>query len=94
MVGVWSGPFHALCAADATARMAQGFEYIAQRDGSGRVHRYPPGHPFAGQVVMVFGPRDHVSAERIAELEAVRALIISIRSFWDFDVVTFERDAR
>ena len=89
VVGVWSDVFNRSSRQEADARITQAFEYRVQRDSAGRVHRYPEGHPYAGQVVMVFGPRDHVSAERLAELADVKELMMSVRNMFDFDVVTW-----
>lgn len=87
VVAVWSDTYAANSATDVDRRMALGYEYRVQRDTRGRVNRYPPGHPYARQPVMVFGPRDHIPPERLAALRRTKELLIAVRNMWDFDVV-------
>jgi putative cardiolipin synthase len=90
MVGLWSPEYNAATRVMVEARRAGFLEYVAQRDTSGKVNRFPSGHPYAGEVVMVFGPRDHVPVERAEHLRNIRHLMVSVRNMWDFEVVTFE----
>ncbi len=59
-------------------------EYRIARDTHGRAMR--DGN---GNVVVAFGPRNHVPARRLAELESLKRFLFSVRGIWDFEFVVW-----
>ena len=91
MLAVWSEAFNAESRAEIDARRHSPavLEYRIVRDARGVARRYPKGSARAGQVVVDFGPRDHVPQARIDELVALKEFLIGTRGFWDFEVLVW-----
>jgi putative cardiolipin synthase len=64
-------------------------EYRIARDASHHAVRHRSGDPHAGEVVVVFGPRDHTPPELIDRLTTLKPVLLGLRSLWDFDVVVW-----
>jgi putative cardiolipin synthase len=91
MLSVWSREFNAQNRAglDTMRRSNAMIEYKIARDGRRRAMRYPGGDPREGQVIVAYGPRDHVPAEQIDELVTLKHLLVGLRAIWDFEVVAW-----
>lgn len=91
VLSVWSVDFNAQNRADlqtATKSSAM-IEYKILRDAHKRARRYPPGDPREGQVMVAYGPRDHVPAEQIEDLVTLKHILVGLRAIWDFEVVAW-----
>jgi phosphatidylserine/phosphatidylglycerophosphate/cardiolipin synthase-like enzyme len=86
---VWSRAFAARNRMEIERRAAHAdiAEYTIEREDDGTPRRYPAGHARAGQVVVGFGPEDHVPPATLQELAVIRAQMASIEDLFDFDVV-------
>ena len=89
IIASWSTLVAAQTRTELTARLAMMDEYRIARDGFGRAQRHPQGHARAGQVVVLFGPRDQVSPAQIEAIEGVKAWLLGLQNLWDFDVVVW-----
>jgi phosphatidylserine/phosphatidylglycerophosphate/cardiolipin synthase-like enzyme len=91
LVAVWSRDFAAQTRAGLEGRMADGsmLEYLVARDERGRVRRETWDQTKTGAVVVVFGPADHVPADQLARLRALKWLLLRQRRLWDFEVVVW-----
>jgi cardiolipin synthase C len=67
----------------------QVYEYRIARDENGRARRHSRGHPRQGEVVVLYGPRNHLPASAVADLERLKRLLIGIRGIWDFSWVVW-----
>jgi phosphatidylserine/phosphatidylglycerophosphate/cardiolipin synthase-like enzyme len=90
-VAVWSRELALANAASIQARIDGGkvLEYRIKRDAEGRPLRWPEGHPQAGQVIVAFGPKNHLPQKTLDELAQTKALLVSIRGIWDFEWVVW-----
>jgi|GEM_PF-643544 len=86
IIAIWSMLVAAQTRTELMARLPQMDEYRIARDFFGQVQRHPEGHPRAGQVVVVFGPRDQVPSAEIDAIEGVKAWLLGLQNLWDFDV--------
>lgn len=68
---------------------ANAVEYTIERDEAGEAKRYPEGHPRSGKVVVAHGPEHHVPAPTLDRLRALKGLLTSTTSFWDFEVAVW-----
>jgi putative cardiolipin synthase len=89
IVAVWSPALASSIRAALAARLPQMDEYRIARHPDGRARRHPAGHEHAGDVVVVFGPRDQVGASEIARIERVKAFLLGVRPLFDFDVLVW-----
>ncbi|MDP2339958.1 MAG: phosphatidylserine/phosphatidylglycerophosphate/cardiolipin synthase family protein [Deltaproteobacteria bacterium] len=89
VIAVWSATLAARIRDELKAHQVGMDEYLIARNEDGSARRHPDDHPKKGQVVVVWGPRDQVSAELITELENVKGLMTSVQNLWNFDVVTW-----
>lgn len=91
MLSVWSPEFNAQNRAelDVARRSNAMIEYKIVRDGDNRALRHPRGDPREGQVVVAYGPRDHVPAKQIDDLVTLKHVLVGLRAIWDFEVVAW-----
>jgi putative cardiolipin synthase len=89
IIATWSPRLAARIHDELAARRAHMLEYRIGRHTDGSAQRHPTGTPHAGEVVVEFGPRDHVGADELARIARVKALLLSVRSGYDFDVVVW-----
>ncbi|MDP2342748.1 MAG: phosphatidylserine/phosphatidylglycerophosphate/cardiolipin synthase family protein [Deltaproteobacteria bacterium] len=87
LVAIWSREFAAQSRASLEGRLADGsmLEYRVAHDDDGLVRREKPG----GAVIIAFGPDDHVPADQLARLRALKWLLLAQRRLWDFEVVVW-----
>ena len=91
IVAVWSPGFNDETRQQMSSCLHSGdmLEYTIDRDQLAQPRRHPRGHPFAGRVVVKFGPRDHVSAEQISSLVATKDMMIGIKDMWQLQIVVY-----
>jgi phosphatidylserine/phosphatidylglycerophosphate/cardiolipin synthase-like enzyme len=87
IVATWSPALADSIRGELAARRMGMLEYRIARQPDGTARRHPSGTTHAGDVVVEFGPRDHVGADELARIARVKALLLAVRSSYDFDVV-------
>ncbi len=91
VVATWSKPFAAATSQAQARRLADGsmVEYLVERDGGGLPRRAPSGQANSGRVLVRFGPEQHTPPRQLERLRALKALILSQRGLWDFEVLAW-----
>lgn len=64
-------------------------EYQIERDEEGNALRHPEDHPRSGKVRVLHGPEQHVPEQTLERLRALKGLLTSTASFWDFEVAVW-----
>jgi phosphatidylserine/phosphatidylglycerophosphate/cardiolipin synthase-like enzyme len=89
IIATWSPRVAARIHDELAARRTRMLEYRIARRSDGTARRHPSGTPRAGEVVVEFGPRDHIGADELARIARIKALLLSVRNGYDFDVVVW-----
>lgn len=91
IVAVWSPGFNEETRVEMRGRLEGGdmLEYTIARDTKKQARRHPRGHPFAGRVVVRFGPRNHVPADQITSLVATKDVVLGLKDMWQFEIVVY-----
>jgi cardiolipin synthase C len=64
-------------------------EYRIARDRRGQPRRHAADHPQAGEVIVLFGPRDHAPAKQMQLLEAQKGPLLKLAAAIGLDVVSW-----
>jgi phosphatidylserine/phosphatidylglycerophosphate/cardiolipin synthase-like enzyme len=89
IVALWSAPLARTVRAELAARRAAMLEYRVARRPDGVVRRQPKGTGREGAVVVLVGPAQQVAPDELARLARVKALLLAVRSWYDFDVLVW-----
>jgi cardiolipin synthase C len=91
IVAVWSRGFNAQTRDEMERRLAGGnmLEYKIAHDEHGNARRYARGHGLAGQVIVEYGPRDHVPADKVSSLVAQKDVVMGLKDLWDVPLVVY-----